>query len=358
MTETPTNPAPVPLHWFYDRTRLELPPHRRPANMATADRYAGPFSAYSDADHARRNALQVERLRDSLRPAADKLPPEFAPAGGWPAEPGGNPSPERVQSWGDLPAPSVSVAYSYGKAEPIYLPTAAPLPTRETDALAQLIRQVDGRHDLGAGALAEALYAHGVRLYTVARDEAEDTATREALERVAHEARGEITARILKGDPDAPTRETVGLAGMVAEPVVPHLTQTAAHLLADLAGRMVTGEAVADAWGLEYEAEPVGLSGEPVRTGHASLTLQFTEPERAAAFRDAVAAAKPPAGVTIPAALFERLRLHAAVRVGVSPVDFQCEYCGRAAGEPHDIGHALGCVGVELERLAALERQG
>lgn len=323
MTETPTKPAPAPLRWFYDRTRLELPPHTLPANLATADRYAGPFSAYSDADHVRRNALQVARLRDSLRPAADKLPPEFAPADGWPAEPGGNPSPERVQSWGDLPAPSVSVAYSYGQAEPIYLPTAAPLPTRETDALAQLIRQVDGRHDLGAGALAEALYAHGVRLYTVARNEAEDAA--------------DFAAQL---------------------PQAAQLSQDAAYVLSGLARRLTdTREAVADAWSLEYEAEPVGLSGEPVRTGRASLTLQFTEPERAAAFREAVAAAKPPAGVTIPAALFERLRLHAAVRVGVSPVDFQCDFCGRAAGEPHDIAHAPGCVGAELERLAALERQ-
>jgi hypothetical protein len=33
----------------------------------------------------------------------------------------------------------------------------------EIDALAALIREVDGNHDLGAGALAEALHARGVR---------------------------------------------------------------------------------------------------------------------------------------------------------------------------------------------------
>lgn len=31
-----------------------------------------------------------------------------------------------------------------------------------TDAIAQLIRQIDGKHDLGAAALAEALVSHGV----------------------------------------------------------------------------------------------------------------------------------------------------------------------------------------------------
>jgi hypothetical protein len=34
----------------------------------------------------------------------------------------------------------------------------------DVDRLAQIIRQVDGDHSLGAGALAEALVAHGVSL--------------------------------------------------------------------------------------------------------------------------------------------------------------------------------------------------
>lgn len=41
---------------------------------------------------------------------------------------------------------------------------AARLRRTDVDVLANLIREVDGNHDLGAGALAEKLYDRGVRV--------------------------------------------------------------------------------------------------------------------------------------------------------------------------------------------------
>src|SRR5690606_32602427 len=53
----------------------------------------------------------------------------------------------------------------------------------QIDAIAQLIRRLDGNHDLGAGALAEALYEEGVRFFpeTVTDDARAEWVT--ALER-------------------------------------------------------------------------------------------------------------------------------------------------------------------------------
>lgn len=61
----------------------------------------------------------------------------------------------------------------------------------EVDRLAQIIRIADGNHDMGAGALAEAIADSGF-LYDIRADERAKRLDRAALERIAAECEADI----------------------------------------------------------------------------------------------------------------------------------------------------------------------